>query len=89
MRNLQFYESGKHLFASSDGAGPLAIAASGGLCGLLSWVLVRVAFYTVTLLRNSNSVKDLSHRFSESNLPEGCLNTSAGRATSQETVSVF
>ncbi|KAI5840657.1 mitochondrial carrier domain-containing protein [Morchella snyderi] len=35
-----FYESGKHLFSSSNGAGPLAIAASGGLCGLLSWVLI-------------------------------------------------
>lgn len=41
---FQFYEGGKHLFASSDGAGPLAIAASGGLCGLLSWVLVIITF---------------------------------------------
>lgn len=47
---LQFYESGKHLFASSDGAGPLAIAASGGLCGLLSWVLVRIAFLLPSIL---------------------------------------
>ncbi|KAG0136570.1 mitochondrial carrier domain-containing protein [Tuber indicum] len=37
---FSFYESGKQLFASSSGAGPLAIATSGGLCGLLSWVLV-------------------------------------------------
>ncbi|PWW78733.1 mitochondrial carrier [Tuber magnatum] len=37
---FSFYESGKQLFASSNGAGPLAIATSGGLCGLLSWVLV-------------------------------------------------
>ncbi|TGZ77445.1 mitochondrial carrier [Ascodesmis nigricans] len=35
-----FYEGGKTLLGSSQGAGPLAIAASGGMCGLLSWVLI-------------------------------------------------
>ncbi|KAA8895480.1 mitochondrial carrier domain-containing protein [Sphaerosporella brunnea] len=35
-----FYESGKALFSSTGGPSPLGIAASGGLCGLLSWVLI-------------------------------------------------
>jgi len=36
-----FYEGGKALFSSQSGATPpWAIAASGGLCGLLSWVLI-------------------------------------------------
>lgn len=35
-----FYEGGKTLLGSPEGAGPWAIAMSGGMCGLLSWVLV-------------------------------------------------
>ncbi|KAI5778220.1 mitochondrial carrier domain-containing protein [Geopyxis carbonaria] len=35
-----FYESGKLLFGAADGPGPVAIAASGGLCGLMSWLLI-------------------------------------------------
>ncbi|KAF8248297.1 mitochondrial carrier [Wilcoxina mikolae CBS 423.85] len=35
-----FYEGGKTLFSSPEGPSPWGIAVSGGLCGLLSWILI-------------------------------------------------
>lgn len=53
-----FYETGKALFGGVNGPSPAVIAASGGMCGLLSWVLI----YPVDSAKSIYQRDVLTHR---------------------------
>lgn len=40
-----FYEGGKAFLSPPEGPNTLGVAVSGGLCGLLSWVLVSLFWF--------------------------------------------
>jgi len=84
----QFYEGGKALFSSPEGPSPWGIAVSGGLCGLLSWVLVRVLHATMSK-QSLMSLPDLSRRFRKIYLPERCSYPPARPTLTQKAVQVL